>query len=97
LLSRIDDADKRWKFSTNDLVERGLWDDYMHAYAEALGATSSENAPWYCIPADNKKNARLMVSEVILKTIEGLKPQFPAVTPEDEKALIEARAALDKS
>ena len=97
LLSRIDDPDKRWKFSPNDLIERELWDSYMHAYAEALKATSTADSPWYCIPADDKKNARLMVSDVILKTIEGLKPEFPAVTPEQEKGLLEARAQLEKS
>jgi PPK2 family polyphosphate:nucleotide phosphotransferase len=97
LLSRIDDPDKRWKFNPDDLVERDLWDSYMHAYAEALQGTSTEHAPWYCIPADDKKNARLMVSEVILKTIEGLKPEFPAVTADQEKALIDARAKLEES
>lgn len=97
LLSRIDDAGKRWKFSPNDLVERALWDSYMHAYTEALKATSTQEAPWYCVPADDKKNARLMVSEVILKTLEALKPEFPAVTPEQEAALLEARAQLTKS
>ena len=97
LLSRLDDPDKRWKFSPNDLVERGLWDRYMHAYAEALQATSTHEAPWYCVPADDKKNARLMVSEVILKTLEGLKPKFPDGTPEHDKQLLQARAELEKS
>jgi len=97
LLSRIDDPDKRWKFSPNDLVEREAWDGYMHAYSEALKATSTDDAPWYCIPADDKRNARLMVSDVILKTIEGLKPEFPEVSPEREKELLQARAQLEKS
>jgi PPK2 family polyphosphate:nucleotide phosphotransferase len=97
LLSRLDDPNKRWKFSPNDLVERGLWDSYMHAYAEALKATSTADSPWYCIPADDKKNARLMVSEVILKTLEGLKPEFPEVSPEREQEFAEARAQLTKA
>jgi PPK2 family polyphosphate:nucleotide phosphotransferase len=97
LLSRIDDPDKRWKFSPNDLVERELWDSYMHAYGEALKATSTADSPWYCIPADDKRNARLIVSDVILKTIAGLKPEFPLISPEREKELLEARARLEKS
>jgi PPK2 family polyphosphate:nucleotide phosphotransferase len=96
LLSRLDDPNKRWKFSPNDLVERGLWDSYMHAYGEALQGTSTDHSPWYCVPADDKKNARLMVSEVILKTLEGLKPAFPDVSPERERDLAEARAQLTK-
>jgi PPK2 family polyphosphate:nucleotide phosphotransferase len=97
LLSRIDDPNKRWKFSPNDLVERGLWDDYMQAYASCLEATSTEDAPWFCIPADDKKNARLIVSQVILSTLESLQPEFPSVSQEREKEFLEARSKLKKS
>ena len=77
-LKRIDDPEKNWKFSTSDIEERHFWDDYMKAYGECLGATSTDEAPWYIVPADDKKNTRLIVSQVVLDTIEGLKLNYPA-------------------
>src|SRR5439155_27164316 len=61
-LARIDDPEKNWKFSEGDTAERKCWDDYMHAYEECLSATSSKAAPWYIVPADDKANARLIIS-----------------------------------
>jgi PPK2 family polyphosphate:nucleotide phosphotransferase len=95
-LARIDEPEKNWKFSTADLQERGYWDKYMEAYADCLAATSTESSPWYAIPADDKKNARLFVSEVILETLEGLKMSYPAVSEERRRELLELRKQLAK-
>src|SRR5579872_5690273 len=86
-LARIDEPDKNWKFDESDLAERGFWDDYMHAYRECLEATSTEHAPWYAVPADDKQNARLIVSQIILDTLEGLKMRYPEVSDEKKKRL----------
>jgi PPK2 family polyphosphate:nucleotide phosphotransferase len=95
-LDRIDEPEKNWKFSAADLQERGYWDKYMEAYADCLAATSTEASPWYAIPADDKKNARLFVSEVILETLEGLKMSYPAVGEERRRDLLELRKQLAK-
>ncbi|HVT51555.1 MAG TPA: ADP-polyphosphate phosphotransferase [Dongiaceae bacterium] len=95
-LDRIDEPEKNWKFSAADLQERGYWDKYMEAYADCLAATSTEASPWYAIPADDKKNARLFVSEVILETLEGLKMSYPAVGEERRRELLELRKQLAK-
>jgi PPK2 family polyphosphate:nucleotide phosphotransferase len=79
-LQRIDDPDKRWKFSQADLEERKYWSQYRRAYEACLGATSSIEAPWYVVPADDKKNARLMVSQVIVETLGALKMQYPTLS-----------------
>ncbi len=76
-LARIDDPDKNWKFSRSDIEERGLWKSYMTAYEECLSATSTEHAPWYVVPADDKENARLVVSQVLLEVLDGLKLNCP--------------------
>lgn len=79
-LARLDDPAKNWKFSAADLDERALWPKYMQAYREALRATSSEHAPWYVVPADDKRNARLIVSQVIVDALTALKMSYPAPT-----------------
>lgn len=76
-LARIDDPDKNWKFETGDLAERSFWDEYMTAYEECLRATSTKDSPWYVVPADDKKNARLIVSQAIVDTLESLKISYP--------------------
>jgi PPK2 family polyphosphate:nucleotide phosphotransferase len=96
LLARIDEPDKNWKFDEGDLTERGFWDDYMDAYQACLEATSTENAPWYAVPADDKKNARLIVSQVILDTLEGLKMRYPAVSGARKRQLQAIRQRLSK-
>ena len=68
-LERIDEPDKNWKFSMADIQERKFWDQYMKVYGECLTATSTPNAPWYAVPADDKENARLIVSQIIIDTI----------------------------
>lgn len=84
-LDRINDPSKNWKFSVGDLKERALWPKYMQAYQDAIQNTSTENAPWYVIPADEKWYARLAISQILSETMEDLKLKYP-VLPEDEIA-----------
>ena len=79
-LARIDEPAKNWKFSLADIEERGYWDQYMKAYEECLGATSSETAPWYIVPADDKDNARLIISRIVIKALRRLKLGYPELT-----------------
>ena len=79
-LERIDEADKNWKVSLSDIHERGYWKDYMKAYEECLSATSTRHAPWYVVPADDKENARLIVSQIVLDTFNGLEMAYPKTT-----------------
>ncbi|MGP9813491.1 ADP-polyphosphate phosphotransferase [Rhodopseudomonas sp. NSM] len=95
-LARIDEPDKNWKFSVADIEERKYWDDYMDAYAHCLSETSSEDAPWYVVPADDKQNTRLIVSQVILETIESLKMSYPETSPARRKELLKLRRQLLK-
>jgi len=96
LLARIDQPDKNWKFDEGDLTERGFWKDYMCAYAACLEATSTKDCPWYAVPADDKQNARLIVSQTILEALEGLKMRYPEVGPEKRKQLQAIRRRLSK-
>jgi PPK2 family polyphosphate:nucleotide phosphotransferase len=95
LLARIDDPEKNWKFETGDLVERARWDDYMAAYEEAIQKTASKHAPWYVIPADDKKFMRVAVMAAIKRELKKLGLEYPKM-PEDEKAkLAEAKRQLE--
>ena len=76
-LKRIDQPEKNWKFSQSDLKERELWKDYMKAYEECISATSTHHAPWYVVPADDKKNARLIISQVVVDTLKSLNLSYP--------------------
>jgi PPK2 family polyphosphate:nucleotide phosphotransferase len=96
-LARIDDPKKNWKFSASDIAERALWKDYMRAYEECLSATSTDHAPWYAVPADDKPNARLIVSGVVLETMKSLKMRFPAPGPDRIKELQRIRKTLLKT
>lgn len=80
-LKRIDDPEKNWKFSLDDVAERKYWAQYMKAYEECLGETSTHTAPWYVVPADDKANARLIVSQTILDAFDELKLAYPKTTP----------------
>ena len=95
-LERLDDPGKNWKFSAADLDERELWPQYMKAYREALEATSTEHAPWYVVPADDKRNARLIVSQVIVDALAGLKMSYPPPTL-DAAALEQVRERLNRT
>ena len=88
-LSRLDDADKRWKFSAFDLRERERWDEYMRAYAHCLAATTTARSPWFIVPADDKPNARLIVSQAIVEALDDLDMRFPEL---DQAAQRELRA-----
>jgi len=81
LQSRLDEPEKNWKFSTGDLEERKLWDDYQNAFADMLGQTSTDYAPWYVIPADHKWFRNLLISRIVVDTLEGLEMAYPP--PED--------------
>ncbi len=93
-LKRIDDPEKQWKFSAGDLHEREYWDAYMEAYEDCLGATSTKDAPWYAVPADDKKTARLIVSQVVVDTLGSLKMKYPELTAESRVEMQELRAKL---
>jgi len=95
-LARIDDPEKNWKFSMADIEERKFWKDYIRAYEKCLSATSTKEAPWYVVPADDKENARLIVSQIILDTLEGLDMSYPETTPERLKELQGIRRWLVK-
>ena len=79
-ISRIEDPEKNWKFAQTDIHERSFWKDYMHAYEECLSATSTKESPWYIVPADDKQNARLIVSEILLDTFSSLNLKYPKTT-----------------
>ena len=93
-LARLDDPAKNWKFSLNDVNERARFDDYMRAYEEALTATSTREAPWYVVPADNKWFTRLAVAQVIIETLESLALHFPPLDRRKQRELSEARRRL---
>jgi PPK2 family polyphosphate:nucleotide phosphotransferase len=93
-IARIDDPDKNWKFSDADLEQRRHWDAYMQAYAECLSATSTAIAPWYVVPADDQKNARLIVSQIIRDTLESLDLAYPATDKTRRAELARVRKAL---
>ena len=93
-LERIDRPEKNWKFSAGDLKERGFWKQYMAAYEACLGATSTSKAPWYVVPADDKENARLIVSRIILDTLESLDMAYPASSDERRDELLAIRKEL---
>ena len=93
-LARIDEPEKNWKFGLADIAERKYWKQYMKAYEECLGATSTREAPWYVVPADDKENARLIVSQIILDTLEGLEMSYPKTTVERHQELLEIRRQL---
>jgi PPK2 family polyphosphate:nucleotide phosphotransferase len=94
-LDRIEQPDKNWKFSAGDAKERALWDEYMHAYTEAIEATSTNKAPWYIIPADKKWFTRLAVSEIIVEKLESLDMKYPEVTEDQKAQLLEAKKILE--
>jgi PPK2 family polyphosphate:nucleotide phosphotransferase len=89
-LDRIDHPDKNWKFNLGDVEERQFWDDYMRAYEAALSATSTRDSPWYVVPADDKKNARLIISQVVNATLESLQLAWPQP---NRRRLAELKAA----
>jgi PPK2 family polyphosphate:nucleotide phosphotransferase len=95
-LQRIDKPEKNWKFSTADVEERKFWKDYMKAYEKCLGATSTNEAPWYVVPADDKENTRLIVSRIVVETLAELKMSYPKTGARWRRELQVIRGQLTK-
>ena len=95
-LERIDEPDKNWKFSLADIHERKYWTHYMKAYEACLNATSTHHAPWYVVPADDKENARLVVSQIVLDTLKELEMAYPKTTTKRRRELQSIRTLLTK-
>ncbi len=93
-LARLDEPKKNWKFSAGDVSERECWDDYQDAYEDMIRNTATKQAPWYVVPADNKWFTRLVVSSVIVETLESLKLAYPTVDGAKRKELEAAKKAL---
>ena len=93
-LSRIDEPHKNWKFSETDVKERGFWDDYMQAYESAINETTTENSPWYVIPADDKKNMRLIVCDILLEHMQRLDMAYPTLSDDQLRSLDNCRKQL---
>jgi polyphosphate kinase 2 (PPK2 family) len=93
-LQRIDEPNKNWKFSLADIEERKFWKRYMSAFEECLSATSTREAPWYVVPADDKENARLIVSQIILDTLNALEMTYPEVSAQRQQELQSIRERL---
>jgi PPK2 family polyphosphate:nucleotide phosphotransferase len=95
-LERIDEPEKNWKFSLADIHERKYWKDYMKAYEACFNATSTHHAPWYIVPADDKENARLIVSQIVLDALHDLKMAYPKTTAKRRRELQSIRKLLLK-
>jgi PPK2 family polyphosphate:nucleotide phosphotransferase len=95
-LERIDEPDKNWKFSLSDIHERSYWKKYMLAYEACLSATSTRHAPWYVVPADDKDNARLIVSRIVLDALGELKMAYPRTTAKRRRELASIRKRLTR-
>jgi PPK2 family polyphosphate:nucleotide phosphotransferase len=93
-LARIDEPEKNWKFSSADVKERKFWDQYMTAFEECISATSTNDVPWYVVPADDKNSARLIVSQIVVDTLDGLNMSYPKTTPERHQELESIRQEL---
>jgi PPK2 family polyphosphate:nucleotide phosphotransferase len=93
-LERLDNPDKLWKFSAADVTERGYWNDYMHAFEEAIRGTATKHAPWYVVPADNKWFTRLVVAACIVERIDQLELEYPKVDKSRKKELGRVRETL---
>jgi PPK2 family polyphosphate:nucleotide phosphotransferase len=95
LLARLEDPDKNWKFDEGDVEQRQYWARYMEAYEACLGETSTKEVPWHVVPADDKRNARLIVSHTIIEALDALPLAYPKVDKAREKELEKVRAALE--
>jgi PPK2 family polyphosphate:nucleotide phosphotransferase len=95
-IDRIEKPEKNWKFSLADIEERKFWKHYMRAYEKCLRATSTKHAPWYVVPADDKLNTRLIVSRILLDTVEALELSYPRTNASRRRELLELRKKLAK-
>jgi PPK2 family polyphosphate:nucleotide phosphotransferase len=96
LLERLEVPEKKWKFSMNDVTERALWDEYMSAFEDAITRTSTKNAPWYVVPADNRWFSALVVAELVLDKLKSLKLRYPPVSSDGKKEMEKARKLLER-
>jgi len=94
-LARLDDPEKNWKFSPDDVAERQCWSDYMDAYEEMIQATATEHAPWFVVPADNKWFTHYVVASAVIEALEELDLGYPKVDAAMRKRLRSARSALE--
>ena len=94
-LERIDRPEKNWKFSANDIQERAYWDKYQEAFEDAVNETSTQDCPWYVVPADQKWYTRYLVSEILVETLRDINPQFPEMSPEGTAQLAECKKQLE--
>ncbi len=94
-LSRIEEPQKNWKFSLNDVKEREYWDDYQKAFEDAIDATATEECPWYVVPADHKWYMRYLVSEIILETLKEMNPQWPTVSDAQRELMQQYKDSLE--
>jgi len=94
-LKRLNSPERQWKFSVSDLNERNYWDEYQTAFEEMLSNTSTEHAPWYVIPADNKWFMRALVADIITSRIEKLDLRFPTVSKEQKERLLEIKTQIE--
>jgi PPK2 family polyphosphate:nucleotide phosphotransferase len=97
LLKRLDEPEKRWKFSVGDVAERRLWKQYMDAYEDMIRETSTDFAPWYVVPADHKWWTRAVVGAIVIEALESLDLQFPKITGERRRELLRIRRALQNA
>jgi polyphosphate kinase 2 (PPK2 family) len=97
LEARLDDPAKTWKFSVADLAERDRWDEYMRAYERALSKTSTKESPWFVVPADRKWFTRIVIAELVARTLEGLDLSVPTLSKAARQALVAARRRLQRS
>lgn len=95
-LKRIEDPEKNWKFASGDIKERALWDDYMKAYETAIKETSTDDSPWYVVPADKKWFTRIAISTIILQTLKDMKLEYPTLPKEELEALDETKRVLEE-
>ncbi len=95
-LERIDNKEKHWKFSSDDITEREFWTDYQNAYEKALKHTSTKIAPWYIIPADDKLHTHLLIGRIILEKLKEMNPSFPPIDKKEEELMKQAKEKLKK-
>jgi len=95
-LSRLEDPEKRWKFNLADVRERQRWSEYMKAYEDALEATSTEDAPWYVVPADHKWVCRAAVADILVETLRDLHLEYPKMSLAQNRELLQARRLLER-
>ena len=97
LVARLSDTEKQWKFSENDLEERGFWSDYLRAYEDTINATATPNSPWYVIPSDDRHNQQIIIGHIVTNLLESLPTKFPEEDAGRAKKLIAAIRKQDKA